>query len=154
MVTEVRVEPLAYMLLNGLPDLAFEAWRELESEHPEHPYNPDWERYQRMENDDGLRFFSLREGENLIGYASIKLDTDEHRNGMITGSFNDIFITQRKRGYAAFLVKYVEKVLSGMGVKRTQIAEKVNIKSLNNAGKFYERLGYVPQEIVYSKVLH
>lgn len=153
-VVVVQIEPLSYILLNGLVDLAFEAWQELESEHPNEPYNPDWERYQKMENADGLRFFSLRESGNLIGYASIKLDIDEHRNGLLTGSFNDIFITMPKRGYAAFLVKYVEKTLSGMGVKRTQIAEKVNIRALNSAGEFYERMGYKPQEVIYSKALH
>lgn len=153
MVT-ARLEPLCYLLLHGLPDLAFECWQELEHEHVDEPYNPDWERYQRMENTDGLRFFALREDEHLIGYASIVITADEHRANILQGNFNDIFIAKPKRGHAAFLVKYVEKTMVTLGVKRTVVSEKVNVAAINNAGEFFERIGYVPQEIIYAKVLH
>lgn len=153
-MVSVNIEPLSYLLITGLPELAFEAYQELESEHLNEPYNPNWEAYQRRENNDGLRFFSLRDGAVLIGYASIVVSEDEHRGGILMGYFNDIFVTKEKRGHAAYLVRQVEKVLSEIGVRRIQAAEKVNIKQRNDAGKFLEALGYEVSEIIHSKVLH
>ena len=147
-----RVEPLSYMLLHGLVDISFEAYQELEHEHLDQPYNPDWEAYQRLEKEDRLRFFSLREGENLIGYASIVLDKDIHREGVMFGSFRDIFITKKKRGYAPFFVKFVEKCLCEMGVKRVYAADR--LFSNNEAWRFYQAMGYDPQECVWGKTLH
>lgn len=151
-MVDVRIEPLSYLLMNGLPDLAFEAWQELEHEHPETPYAPDWEAYQKLEDGYHLRFFSLRDGGNLIGYASVRMDRDEHRNGLMMAFFNDIYVTKSKRGYAATLVKYVEKAISLLGVRRVQAAHKLTAKV--DAGRFFKAMGYEPMEIVYSKVLH
>jgi len=149
---EVRIEPLSYLLLHGLPDLAYEAWQELEFEHPETPYAPDWESYQRLEDGYFLRFFALREDGNLIGYASVRMENDEHRNGLKMAFFNDIYVTRTKRGHAAKLVKHVERSMSLLGVRRIQGGHKVTAKV--DAGKFFEVMGYEPMEIIYAKVLH
>lgn len=154
MCVMARLEPLSYLLLTGLSDLTFEAWQELESNKEQFPYSPDWERYQRMEDKDGLRFFSLRDDENLIGYASIVVSQDEHRSGVLMGYFNDVFVTKPKRGHAAFLVRCVEKTLSGIGVQRIQAAQKLNLQATNTAGEFFKLLDYQPYELVLSKVLH
>lgn len=152
MAVEVRIEPLSYLLMHGLPDLAFEAWIDLEHEHPDMPYAPDWEAYQRLEDGLHLRFFSLRDNGNLIGYASVRMDCDEHRNGLRMAFFNDIYVTKAKRGYAATLVKYVERSISLLGVRRIQGAHKITAKV--DAGRFFKAMGYEPMEIVYAKVLH
>lgn len=151
-MVEVRIEPLSYLLMHGLPDVAYEAWLDLEHEHSEIPYAPDWESYQRLEDGHHLRFFSLRENENLIGYASVRMDSDEHRNGLRMAFFNDIYVTKAKRGYAATLVKYVEKAIALLGVRRIQGAHKVTAKV--DSGKFFKAMGYKPMEIIYAKVLH
>lgn len=153
-MVKCSIEPLEYMLLTGLPDLTFEAWQELEQDKQRFPYAPDWQRYQRMEDTDGLRFFSLREGDFLLGYASIVISHDEHRSGVLMGYFNDVFVTKPKRGHAAFLVRCVETTLSGIGVQRIQAAQKLNLQSPNTAGEFFKLLDYQPYELVLSKVLH
>lgn len=152
MVAETRLEPLSYLLMTGLPELTLEAHHELECEHADIPYSPDWEAYQRMENEGGLRFFSLREGQNLIGYASVIIDTDLHRDGLLIAHFRDIFLTKKKRGYAARFVKYIERVLRTLGVQREYASER--LLSDNNAGRFFKAVGFQPQEIVWGKTLH
>lgn len=151
-MVEIRVEPLAYLLMTGLPELALEAHRELECEHRDVPYSPDWEAYQRMENEDGLRFFALREGKILIGYAAIILDTDLHRDGLMIANFRDIFVTKSKRGHAARFVKFVERVLRTLGVRREYIADRLS--SGNRAGEFFKAMGFEAQEVLYAKTLH
>lgn len=140
------------MLLNGLIELAFEAHEELEHEHMNFPYNPDWEAYQRGEENNVLRFISLREDSNLIGYASIVMDTEIHHSGLKMAFFRDIYVTKSKRGYAAKLVRFAEKALSGLGVVRIQAGKRISAN--NHAGKFYEALGYEPQEIIYGKTIN
>ncbi len=151
-MTETRIEPLSYLLMNGLANLAVEAHAELEAEHRDVPYSPDWEAYQRMEAEGGLRFFALREGQNLIGYASVIIDTDIHRDGLLIANFRDIYITRAKRGYAAQFVKYIERVLRTLGVRRGYGSDRLN--NGNNAGDFWKAMEYEPQEIVYGKTYH
>ena len=40
-------EPLGYLLMNGLSNLAYQCWLELDSTNGG-DYAPDWEAYQRM----------------------------------------------------------------------------------------------------------
>lgn len=145
------IEPLSYMLLNGLVEMAFEAWQALEKEHRDVPYAPDWEAYQRQENEDGLRFFALRDEGRLLGYASIVIDTDIHRAGLVFASFRDIYITPPKRGHAATFVKFIESILSSVGVKRVYAAERFSFDG--DISKFYEIMGFEPQERVWAKTL-
>lgn len=144
-----NLEPLSYMLLNGLIDLAYQAWAELEAEHKGEPYSPAWESYQRMEAENRLRFFSLREDAELIGYASIILDTDIHRNNILFSQFRDIFIVEGKRGHAPFFVNRIEQFMANLGARRSYIAERLN--SPASLGPFLEASGYVPQERLWGK---
>lgn len=148
---ECRFEPLSYLLLNGLPNLAHEAWHELEHEHMDIPYSPDWEGYQRSENNGGLRFVALRENGVLIGYASIIIEGDFHHFGVLMGIYRDIYVIRSKRGYAASFVRFIEKQLSCIGVKRILMGERVTAE--NNSGKFYQALGYELQERIHGKTL-
>ena len=66
-VVKCSFEPLSYILNNGLRELSHEAFLEVEDGKEE--YNPDWVGYQTQENNNILRFVSLRENGNLIGYA-------------------------------------------------------------------------------------
>lgn len=151
-MVECRFEPLAYLLMNGLPNLTLEAWHELEHEHKNYPYGPDWEEYQRSENNGTLRFISLREEKRLIGYASILLVTDLHHAGLMLGIYRDIYITRSKRGYAAIFIRYIEKELSCIGINRALIGERV--ASGNKASLFYKALGYELQEYIHGKTLN
>lgn len=152
MVT-ANFEPLAYLLLHGLSDMAFQCWTELDSGNVE-VYAPDWEAYQRMESRNELRFVALRDDKNLIGYASIVIQGDIHQAGVSMATLCDIYITPKKRGYAAFFVKYIERQLSGLGVRRMIAGEKINATIQNSAGIFYKHLGFSPLEVHWSKAIN
>ena len=147
-----QFEPLSYLLLNGLSDLAYQAWYELDSSNA--AYDPDWEAYQRMEGNNELRFVSLRDAGNLIGYAAIVIQGDIHQAGVTMATLYDIYIIPKKRGYAALFVKYIERQLSALGVRRMIAGEKLNATKTNSAGKFYKHLGFAPLEIHWSKAIH
>lgn len=149
-----RVEPLSYMLLHGLIELAFEAWTETNfgNEHPDIPYGPDWEGMQRAEKNHQFRLVAMRENEDLIGYTSISINIDAHNSLLITGTIRDIYVKAEKRGYAAQLVRYSEKLLPALGVKRVMIGERVHSNS--NASEFYKALGYELREQIYGKTIH
>ena len=148
----IQFEPLSYLLLNGLSDLAYQAWQELDSSNA--AYAPDWEAYQRMEVNNELRFVALRDDKNLIGYASIVLQGDIHQTGVLMATLYDIYVVPKKRGYAALFVKYIERQLSSLGVRRMIAGEKINATIKNQAGIFYQHLGFQPLEIHWSKTLH
>lgn len=132
--------------------MAYEEWLETEYQKDFNiPYNPDWEAYQRMESKGILRFISLREGKNLIGYASVLIESETHASGLIMASFRDIFVTKTKRGHAARLVRFVEYQLSELGVKRIRAGERLN--SPIKSGKFLMASGYAPEETIYVKNL-
>ena len=145
-------EPLSYLLLNGLSDLAYQCWSELDSSNA--VYAPDWESYQRMETNNELRFVSLRDKDNLIGYAAIVLQGDIHQAGVTMATLYDIYITPAKRGHAARFIKFIEKHLSALGVKRIIAGEKLNSTTKNSAGVFYKHLGFYPLEVHWSKAIH
>ena len=79
------------------------------------------------------------------------MDTDIHYAHIKIGIFRDVFVTKEKRGYAKKLVKFVEKNLSGLGVKSVYAAERFS--NGNKIGEFYEAMGYVPQECLWGKKL-
>lgn len=147
----IRFEPLSFLLMHGLVDLAFEAHQELEHEHKNYPYAPDWEGYQNSETGNSLRFIAMREDGKLIGYVSILVDKDLHHEGLILATFRDIFVTKIKRGHAAKLVRFAEKQLSEIGVVRTLLGER--IQANNVPSQFYKALGYEPQEIIHGKTI-
>lgn len=151
-----RFEPLSFLLLNGLPELAYEAWLDTKfhREHPEVPYSPDWQAYQNQEEASQLRLIAMREHEKLIGYVAVILDTDIHRKGVMMGMFRDIFITKSKRGYAAQFVNFIEKQLSSIGVHRIYGGERLDEDGNGTqVGKFYKIMQFSPQELIWGKTI-
>lgn len=151
MVT-ITVEPLSYMILNGVINLSMEHREEMEAEYRHIPYSPDWETYQEMEDKNCLRCFALRESGNLIGYAAVVLDKDVHRSGVLFADFRDIFITKKKRGYAAKFLNHIEKIIKPLGVQREYISER--LISGSAVGGFLKAMGFEPQETIWGKTLH
>ena len=150
---KMSFEPVGYLLLNGLSDLAYQCWLELDSTNGGE-YAPDWEAYQRMETNEELRFVSLRDNEKLIGYASIIIQGDIHQAGVTMATLCDIYISPLKRGHAATFVKFIERELSALGVRRIIAGEKLNATIRNDAGTFYKHLGFSPLEVHWSKTIH
>lgn len=147
-----RYEPLAFLLQNGLPELAMECWDAMGDAFHSNVYSPDWHRYQELEDEKTLGFFAMRENGQLTGYAVIKINPDIHQSHLRVALLHDIFITEKKRGYAIQFIHELEKYAKMMGAYRMDGAERVSFDAQRGgAGKFYQYLGFHPMEVIWSK---
>lgn len=145
------IEPLAYLWDHGLEELTRRAYEEVVKLDGIFNYDPDWERYQEMERNNNLRFFALRTNHILCGYAAVIIENSlidrtkrvavvhsiyvlpEHRAGMLTGPE---------------FILCIEKQLYDIKTDVIIIAEPQN-----KIGKVYSKMGFIPQETMWAKVL-
>lgn len=66
-------EPLSILLDDGLAELVRQHWEEVGVHKDEMPLDPDWDGYQRMEDDGELRLLSGRIDGVLRGYHSVRV---------------------------------------------------------------------------------
>lgn len=144
----IRFEPIRYMLLNGLMELSHEFKETLE---PDDEYNPNWQKYIRMEDNNTLRGVAMRENGDLIGFASVIMDDDSHQNGKQIAVIHDIFVTKSKRGHAPKMQKFIEENVFSLGVHELLGSQRMNYEV---TGKFYEAMGYKPKEVLWAKGLN
>ncbi len=144
-----RLEPIAFLLKTGLDDLARRHWDEVDETGL--PYNPTWEMMQKWEDEGSFRVISVRESGELIGYASVLLRV-MHQTNEITAFIQDPYILpeHRKGMLGVQLLKEAEKLVKPLNVKKLVVAEPI---TENSIGLVYKRLGYTPQETLWSKVL-
>jgi GNAT superfamily N-acetyltransferase len=152
-MVEIRFEPLSYILLHGLPVLARRAWEETRysTNHNDLPHQPDWEAYQRMENNDYLRLVAMREDDMLIGYASLTVDSEPHQAGLILATYRDLYVLPEKRGHTAKFLRFIENHLYNLGVHEVRAGEQVGGNVSPEA--FYKALGFELKEKVFGKTL-
>lgn len=154
---QYRFEPLNYLLNNGLNELGLRSWAEVGNDKQLFKYNPDWARYQRMEDIETLRFMAVRDDADiLIGYASIIVGTNIHDRDVLCAVIQDIYLSPENRmgmkSAREFIVDNIEKALKGIGVKHLSIAEREN-DPRGGVGAVYQRLGYGSNERIWTKEL-
>ena len=149
-MVECRVEPLDYLLQTGLRELAYECWKLIEKDIQK-KFSPHWPGYQEEEENGNLRFISLRDNNNLIGYASVRFGEDPHNAGMKAVTLVDIFITEGKRGNAIKFFRYIENLVYSLGAYRIIASERLNIN--RDVGSFYKFMGFYPKEVLWTKIL-
>lgn len=149
---DFRFEPLDYLLQSGLAMLGSNSWDECGNDKELFNYDPDWSRYARMEKADILRFVSVRENDNLVGYASIIITDNLHDKKICCAIIQDIFIMPKKRkgGTADRLLYFIEKLMMSINVKHISIAERLMV---GNVGRWLSRKGYHCNERIWTKSL-
>lgn len=154
MVIQYRYEPIEYLLKTGLPELVLECWDNIGDDFHSDVFSPDWGRYKEQEEEKSLGVFAMREEGVLVGYAVLKINRDIHQSHLRVGLIHDIYITEKKRGYAIQFVHELEKYAKMMGVWRIDGAERLSFDAhRGGAGKFYHYMGFRPMEVIWSKVL-
>lgn len=117
-------------------------------------YSPNWQMYGDIEARKDLGFIAMREGDELKGYAVIKINEDIHQKGVRIALLHDIYITEKKRGYALQFFSFIEDFVKKMGVRRIDVAERLSFDAgRGGAGKFYEFIGFKRMEVIWAKVL-
>lgn len=147
-----RWEPLIHLLQTGLYELGAKSWEENGYEKDTLKFNPDWKRYQLLENEDVLRWMAARVDGELVGYASIILTDSFHDCNIRCAIVQDIYLSpEYRKGKAGIRFLWViEEQLKALNVHSMSIGERIPGKPV---GKIYERLGYRSEEKIWTKSL-
>lgn len=113
---------------------------------------PDWGRYEALERDGGLLIHTARDDGQLVGYAAWFLVHHAHYLHDLF-AINDVFYLDPARRDDPWLgfrfIRYVDRNLSEM----PEVASiKWHVKVTKNFGPMLKRLGYVAEEVIWSKV--
>lgn len=149
-------EPLAWLLQCGLAVLAARSWQESWADSGLH-FDPDWERYQRMEDEGLMRLLAVRKKGELVGYASVLVGHNLHDRKALCAVVQDFFMAPEARGgfngLKLFLV--LETSLKALGVKQIALAERLDaFKERGGMGKFFSRLGMQCAEKIWTKTIN
>lgn len=126
-------------------------WDEIALNQDKIKLNPDWEAYQKLEDDNRLKIFTARNGKQLVGYFVVILGANIHYKDHVFAS-NDIIYLHKdyRKGFVGIrLIKFAEKCLKDDGVSVLLINTKIH----RPFDKLLERLKFKPIERVYSKFI-
>ena len=112
--------------------------------------NLDWDAYRQMEDAGVFYLFTVRDGDQLIGYCSFIVSQDPHYKGRLVALQDSIFVLKeyRSKGVGNDLIDYCDDILE-KGFKVKSIQHNVNIKI--DFSPLLERKGYKPTEKVLIK---
>lgn len=115
------------------------------------PLMPDYEAYGRLHIAGMLRCITVRESEQLIGYAIFIVQPHLHYRSCKT-AFEDIYFLkkeERKGRVGIRLFQFVEGVLKDEGVDRIIMHTKIHMDN----SRLFEYLGYKLTDKLYTKIL-
>jgi len=126
-------------------------WEETIFPDAKEQLNPDLDLYLNAEENNLLIFLSLKDKGKLVGYFLGFKTKATHSKDETYVMQDSIFIhpDYRSKGGGIRLIKQLEEECKKMGVARILLCERVN----NPIGKIFERVGYAPSEIYYSKYI-
>ena len=113
---------------------------------------PDAGRYEALERDGGLLVYTAREDGVLVAYAAFFLMPHAHyRHNLF--ALNDVFYTDTARRSDPWLgfrfIKFIDAKLTG---DADISAVKWHVKVTRNFGPMLARMGYLPEETIWSKI--
>jgi len=113
------------------------------------PLNISWERFIKLEEVGILKFFAMKENNQLIGYAIFTVHYSLEYRDSLQASLSNIFIHPDKRGNGAKFILWCDEQLKKLDV---QVVYH-HVKARNDYGVLLKRLGYDIMNIEYSKRL-
>jgi GNAT superfamily N-acetyltransferase len=115
------------------------------------PLKPDYEAYGRLYMADMLRCITVRDNDELIGYAIFIVQPHLHYMTCRT-AFEDIYFLKkecRKGRVGIRLFQFAEDVLKKDGVHRIIMHTKIHLDN----SRLFEYLGYKHTDKLYTKIL-
>lgn len=109
------------------------------------PFQPDFERYLFLEEEDRLQFFVIHFEKEIVGYAMFFIDREIYQNKVLSATQALNFVVKKHRGIGLAFMRFCDDRLERNGVNSIwrQSTAKFDI------GKIYERMGYVRVETSY-----
>lgn len=117
----VGVESLVEILGGGQLRPLLEAhWREIALYKDRVALDPDWGRYLQLEINGAFLALTVRDGDELVGYAGWIIGPHLHYRSHLVATNDVIFVREGKRASRAglMLIRESERVLIARGVER------------------------------------
>ncbi len=137
-------------IVNELHPLHCSQWQETEMHRHGLPFQPDYERAARYEQDGALVQFTIRRDGGLVGHMRLYLQRSMH-TGTVFAQEDTLYIDRAHRGNMlglAFL-RYIEAALEVFGVSEIRF----DVKLINKASVLLDRLRYKPVATRYVKII-
>lgn len=157
---QISEQSIDHCLAHGLEDILAQHWQEIALDQDTTPLKVDWDSYRILERQRILRSFTAwRDGE-FVGYNVFFVRPPLHYCSEVWG-VNDILwlAPEERRGLTGVrLIKHVEPILQGEGVKKLIYHAKLHVnfghgQSRGTLGRLMYRLGYLLSEEVWTKRL-
>jgi GNAT superfamily N-acetyltransferase len=148
-VTAIRKERMRDVIEEIKPLLAAH-YREI-AHFPDIPLDPDYTRYAEMELKGVIRIFTVRDREQLVGYAIYFVMPSLHYQGS-KQAFQDILFLHpayRKGFVGAELIRTADAELRDEGVQ----VVRQHVKAAHDFGKLLTHLGYEIEDHIWTKRL-
>ena len=128
--------------------LAEQEWAE--SGHPTETLCIDWEQYSALEDAGVLKFFTARDGTELVGYIVVIVFSPLTTKGSPVAALDAVYVAKTHRGKTGRrLFEFVETCIKQDGIYRILASSSAK----NPIGAFLERMGYCEIETKYEKAL-
>ncbi len=124
-------------LKEEMSELNEKHWEEI-THFKDIPLEPDWERYQKLEETGHLIFFTAREHGKLIGYNSFFLATNAHYKSSKQANQDVIYIDPDRRGFGKYFIHWCDEQLKKLDIQ--VVYHHVKVK--HNFGPLLEKQGY------------
>ena len=150
MTITYQVEPFS-RLIEELKPLLQSHYEEIARHKDKIALNPDYDKYRVLDRMGFLHGVTVRDDGKLVGYFLSFVTPHLHYKDHVMSSNDVVFISKpyRKGTIAARMFKFAEKTLREKGVAKMI----VNVKIANDFGSLLDRLGYIPIERIYEKML-
>lgn len=112
--------------------------------------DPDYTQYYRLQANDALRVYTVRDNGDLVGYSVYFIAPNAHYPGSIHANNDVLFVLPEYRGTTGRkLLQYAEAQLKLGGVDLIHMHMKVE----HDKPALFKRMGYTHSENLYTKAL-
>lgn len=145
-----QVEAFAAIRQEILP-LLHRHWQEIALDQNRVKLDPDWQRYERMDDAGQLSIVTMRAAGELVGYCVMMISPELHYRSTLGARMDIFWLAPEMRGRmgGVKLFRAVEAELKRRGVKRAYMGSKLH----KDSSRLFEAMGYRPIETWFSKLL-
>lgn len=146
----LQVEKLESCLEEMKP-LLLEHYKEVHAFPDKIPFNPDYSKYEQLEQNDMLHIATVRDKGRLIGYCVSMLVTNLHYSDHVYAINDVVYLDKDYRGsnVAYDMIKFAESCYKALGVSVMTIHMKTKLPFV----RLCEAIGMERLEYLYGKYI-
>jgi len=145
-----RREKLSYFR-PGCEKILEDHYQEIAIQKHAQKLDPDWDEYERMEKLGRVWILAARHKGRLVGYVVMLITKSLHYRSL-TVALEDIhyLAPEYRKGLTGYkMLAIADREMKKAGIKKCVFRTKM----FKNHGKLFERLGYEPEDEVWSRIL-